>query len=173
MDALLYIVNAIVTFVVVAFLLRAIMPLVRADFRNPLGQAVLRVTDPLVRPLRRVLGPVGRVDVASLVAVYAVQYAGTSLRLLIGGAYSPLLAAWVAALDLLHTLIFFYSTAVIAHALLSWVAMDTYNPASRLLAAICEPLLAPVRRILPPLGGLDLSPLVVLVLLQAAQLLVR
>jgi YggT family protein len=69
--------------------------------------------------------------------------------------------------------LFFYSTAVIAYALLSWVAPGTYSPASRLLAALCEPLLAPVRRFLPPLGGLDLSPLVVLVLLQAAQLLLR
>ena len=73
----------------VAFLLRVLMPLVRADFRNPLGQAVLRFTDPLVRPLRRVLAPAGRVDVASIVALLLVQFAGTALlRLVAGGGFA-------------------------------------------------------------------------------------
>jgi len=76
MAAILFILDALLTLVVVAFLLRALMPLVRADFRNPLGQAVLRFTDPLVRPLRRVIGPVGRVDTASIVALLLVQFAG-------------------------------------------------------------------------------------------------
>ena len=90
MAALLYLLQAVVTFVVIAFLLRAIMPLVRADFRNPLGQAVLRFTDPVIRPLRKLLGPVGRIDVASFVAVYAAQYAGTTLlRLVAGGGFAP------------------------------------------------------------------------------------
>ena len=99
MAALLYLLQAAVTFVVIAFLLRAIMPLVRADFRNPLGQAVLRFTDPVIRPLRKVLGPVGRIDVASFVAVYAAQYAGTTLlRLVAGGGFAPGRTALAAAL---------------------------------------------------------------------------
>ena len=174
MAALLYLLQAAVTFVVVAFLLRAIMPLVHADFRNPLGQAVLRFTDPVIRPLRRVLGPVGRIDVASFVAVYAAQYAGsTLLRLAAGGGFAPGLTALAAARDLASNVLFFYSAAIIAYAVLSWFGPGGYNPAARLLSAICEPVLAPVRRLLPPLGGLDLSPLLVLVLLQAAQLLLR
>ena len=174
MAALLYLLQAAVTFVVVAFLLRAIMPLVRADFRNALGQAVLRFTDPVIRPLRRVLGPVGRIDVASFAAVYAAQYAGTTLlRLAAGGGFAPGLTALAAALDLASNVLFFYSAAIIAYAVLSWIGPGGYNPAARLLSAICEPVLAPVRRLLPPLGGLDLSPLLVLVLLQAAQLLLR
>lgn len=174
MAALLYLLQAAVTFVVVAFLLRAIMPLVRADFRNPLGQAVLRFTDPVIRPVRRVLGPVGRIDVASFVAVYAAQYAGTTLlRLAAGGGFAPGLTALAAARDLASSVLFFYSAAIIAYAVLSWFGPGGYNPAARLLSAICEPVLAPVRRLLPPLGGLDLSPLLVLVLLQAAQLLLR
>ena len=174
MAALLYLLQAAVTFVVVAFLLRAIMPLVRADFRNPLGQAVLRFTDPVIRPLRRVLGPVGRIDVASFVAVYAAQYAGsTLLRLAAGGGFAPGLTALAATRDLASNVLFFYSAAIIAYAVLSWFGPGGYNPAARLLSAICEPVLAPVRRLLPPLGGLDLSPLLVLVLLQAAQLLLR
>ena len=174
MAALLYLLQAAVTFVVIAFLLRAIMPLVRADFRNPIGQAVLRFTDPVIRPLRKLLGPVGRIDVASFVAVYAAQYAGTTLLgLVAGGGFAPGRTALVAALALASNVLFFYSAAIIAYAILSWFGPGGYNPAARLLSAICEPVLAPVRRLLPPLGGLDLSPLVVLVLLQAAQLLLR
>jgi YggT family protein len=174
MAALLYLLKAVVTFVVIAFLLRAIMPLVRADFRNPLGQAVLRFTDPVIRPLRKLLGPIGRIDVASFVAVYAAQYAGsTLLRSVAGGGFAPGRTALTAALDLADNVLFFYSAAILAYAILSWFGPGGYNPAARLLSAICEPVLAPVRRVLPPLGGLDLSPLVVLVLLQAAQLLLR
>jgi YggT family protein len=174
MAALLYLLQFAVNFVVIAFLLRAVMPLVRADFRNPLGQAVLRFTDPVIRPLRKVLGPVGRVDVASFAAVYAAQYAGsTLLRLVAGGGFAPGRTALVAALDLVDNVLFFYSAVIIAYAVLSWFGPGGYNPASRVLAAICEPLLSPVRRILPALGGLDLSPILVLVLLQAARLLLH
>jgi uncharacterized protein YggT (Ycf19 family) len=89
MAAILFILDALLTLVVVAFLLRALMPLVRADFRNPLGQAVLRFTDPLVRPLRRVIGPVGRVDTASIVALLLVQFTGAALlRLVAGGGFA-------------------------------------------------------------------------------------
>jgi len=85
MTAILFVLNALLTLVVIAFLLRVVMPLVRADFRSPLGQAVLRFTDPLVKPLRRILQPVGKVDVASIVALLAVQFAGSALIRLVAG----------------------------------------------------------------------------------------
>jgi YggT family protein len=172
MAALLFVLDALLTLVVVAFLLRAVMPLVRAEFRSPLGQAVLRFTDPVVRPLRRVIGPVGRVDVASIVAVLLVQFAGTALlRLVAGGGFDLAGTLIVALMSLARTVLRFYSVAVLAYAVLSWIAPGTYSPATRLLAALCEPVLGPVRRILPPVAGLDLSPLLVLIGLQALQIL--
>jgi YggT family protein len=172
MAAVVFVLNALLTLVVVAFLLRAIMPLVRADFRNPLGQAVLRFTDPLVRPLRRLLGPVGRVDVASFVALALVQLAGSAfLRLVAGGGLDPGATVVTALWSLAHTLLNVYIVAILAHAVLSWVAPGAYSPATRLLSALCEPLLGPVRRVVPPIGGLDLSPLLVLIALQALQIL--
>ncbi len=174
MAAILFVMDALLTLVVVAFLLRAVMPLVRADFRNPLGQAVLRFTDPLVRPLRRVIGPIGRVDVASIVALLLVQLAGAALLRLVAGGGFDLPATLVAGLvALVRTLLRFYSVAVLAYAVLSWIAPGTYSPATRLLAALCEPLLQPVRRILPPIAGLDLAPLFVLIGLQALQILLH
>jgi YggT family protein len=172
MAAILFVLDALLTLVVVAFLLRALMPLARADFRNPLGQAVLRFTDPLVRPLRRVLGPVGRVDVASLVALLLVQLVGAAILRLVAGGGFDLAGTLVAGLmGLVRTVLRFYSVAILAYAVLSWIAPGAYSPATRLLGALCEPLLAPVRRILPPIAGLDLSPLFVLIGLQALQIL--
>jgi YggT family protein len=174
MAAILFILDALLTLVVVAFLLRVLMPIVRADFRNPLGQAVLRFTDPLVRPLRRVIGPVGRVDMASIVALLLVQFTGAALLRLVAGGGFDLLATLVAGLlGLAQTVLRFYTVAILAYAVLSWIAPGAYSPAARLLAALCEPLLGPVRRILPSVAGLDLAPLFVLIGLQALQILLR
>jgi YggT family protein len=174
MAAILFILDALLTLVVVAFLLRALMPLVRADFRNPLGQAVLRFTDPLVRPLRRVIGPVGRVDTASIVALLLVQFTGAALlRLVAGGGFALPEILIAGLLGLAQTVLRFYTVAILAYAVLSWIAPGTYSPATRLLAALCEPLLGPVRRILPPVAGLDLAPLFVLIGLQALQILLH
>ena len=174
MDALLYIVNALVTLLVIAFLLRLLLPLVRADLRNPVGQAVLRVTNPLVMPLRRLLGSAGRIDLASLVALLLVQLAGTAVMVLVaGGSLAPLPLLIGTVRDLAQTVLQFYFVAVLIYALLSWIGPSGHGPAAHLLGRLCEPLLAPVRRIVPPLGGLDLSALIVLIGLQALQILLR
>jgi len=174
MDALLFILDAVVTLVVIAFLLRVLLPLVRADLRNPVGQAVLRVTNPLVMPLRRLLGSAGRIDLASLVALLLVQLAGTAVMVLVaGGSLAPLPLLIGTVRDLAQTVLQFYFVAVLIYALLSWVGPAGHGPAAHLLGRLCEPLLAPVRRIVPPLGGLDLSALFVLIGLQALQILLH
>jgi len=174
MAALLFILDTLLTLVVVVFLLRVLMPLVRADFRSPLGQAVLQFTSPVVLPLRKLLPPAGRVDVASLAALLLVQLAKTSALRLVAGfglAPGPLLVA--ALRDLASTVLQFYFFAVLAYVLLSWVAPGNPTPVARLVGRLCEPLLAPLRRIIPPLGGLDFSAFFVLVGLQALQMLLR
>jgi YggT family protein len=175
MQALIFVLDALITLIVIAFLLRALFPLVRADFRNPIGQAVLRVTDPLVLPLRRVLPPAKRVDSAALVALLIVQLAGTALLMAVARASlaSPLAVAALAARDLARTVLQFYFFAVLLHVVLSWVAPGARSPAAVLLDRLCEPLLRPLRRAIPPLGGLDFSPIFVLIGLQALQILLR
>lgn len=174
MAAVLFILDALLTIVVIAFLLRVLMPLVRADFRNPIGQAVLSFTNPLVLPLRRVLKPAGRVDVASIVALLVVQFAATAaLRLVAGVPITPFAVVAHGLRDLAHTVLQFFFFAVLIHALASWVAPGTWNPAIRLIDQICEPLLRPFRRLIPPIGGLDFSALFVLIGLQALQILLR
>lgn len=173
MNALIFVVDSLLMLVVFAFLLRLLMQLSRADFRNPFAQAVVRATNWLIRPLRRVLPPIGRLDTASLVAILLAQFVrrGLVATLVLGALPSALPLLQSALLDLCLTVIQFYTFAIIIYALLSWV-QPGYSPAAALLAALCEPLLGPVRRIIPSLGGLDLSPVFVLIGLQALRILI-
>jgi YggT family protein len=175
MAALIFVLDALVTLVVIAFLLRLLLPMVRADLRNPIGQAVLKVTNPVVMPLRRLLGSAGRIDLASLAALLLVQVAGTAaLRLVAGGGLAPPLPVLVRALhDLAQAVLQFYFVAVLLYALLSWIGPASHGAAAHLLGRLCEPLLSPVRRLVPPIGGLDLSALFVLIGLQALQILLH
>jgi len=174
MDALIFVVDSVLTFAIYAFLLRALLQLVRADFRNPLAQAILALTNWLVLPLRRILPPIGRVDTASLVALLAVQLvAALILFRLQTGVLFPFVPLVVAALrKLALSVLLLYTVLIFIYALLSFVAPGVRSPATSLLASLCEPVLAPLRRLLPIVGGLDFSPLVAIVALQALRLLI-
>src|SRR5262245_11432869 len=169
MDAIRFIISSLLSLVFFAFLLRVILQLARADFRNPISQAVLRVTNPLVLPLRRVIPPVGKIDLASIVALLIVKLAIVAFELwLYTGGVPPGRQLMVTiAIDLIHSIIWFYVIALFIYVVLSWVAPGTYSPASALLDSICEPIVAPVRKIVPPIGGLDLSVVFVTILLLA------
>lgn len=153
-----------------ALLLRFVMQAMRAPFRNPVGQAVIALTDWIVKPLRRVLPGFKGVDWASLLATFLLQFLWLLAYALVFGSFSftgvgiPfLLLATVVAL--LRALLWLVVIVVFVQAVLSWVAPD--GPLSGLLNALTFPLLRPVRRFLPPIGGtLDLSPLVVIVIAQ-------
>ncbi len=171
MDAIIFIVRTLLqVLLVTVFLLRVLLPLVRADSRNQLSQAVIRLTNPLVLPLRRILPPIGKADTASIAALIIVQIAATATLWLLG-AYPWILVPsqfmYIVVLSLVTTVLQFYTFALLLYILLSWVAPGTYSPAAALLSSLCEPLLRPVRRIIPPLAGLDLSALFVIIGLQA------
>ena len=171
-EALYFVLNTLLTLVVVVFLLRLLMPIVRADFRNPIGEAVLKVTNPLVLPLRRVIRPGRRFDIASLVALLLVQFVKTVLLLLVRGApVRPDTVIFAGLFGLLITVIQFYLFAVLIYALMSW--FRGAGDAERILGRLCDPLLAPIRRVIPPLGGLDLSALFLMIALQALLILLR
>ncbi len=175
MDAVHFIVRTILQVLLVSvFLLRFLLPLVRADVRNPVSQAVLRITNPIILPLSRIVPRARRIDVPALVALLVVQLVTTTTLLLLRGfgLVSPATLLALAFTELALTVLQFYFFAVLIYVLLSWVAPGTYSPAASLLASLCEPLLRPVRRILPPIGGLDLSPLFVMIGLQALQILI-
>lgn len=154
-----------------ACLLRLYMQYQRVPFGNPVGRFVFALTDWLVLPLRRVLRPVGRVDTASLVAVYLVELAQYGLLWLLAGfgagvAVLPVLALF----GVVRLVISGLTGLMIVYAILSWVG--TGSPLFDVIERLCEPLLRPLRRVIPLLGGVDLSPLALLVLLQIAAIMV-
>jgi len=174
MDALYFIVDSVLTFAVYAFLLRVLLPIARVDFRNPLAQGILALTNWLMLPLRRILPSIGRIDTASIVALLAVQIAATLILFrLRTGALFPFLPLAVAALrSLVLATLLLYTVLIFVYALLSFIAPGVRSPATALLASLCEPVLSPLRRVLPIVGGIDFSPLVAIVGLTALRILI-
>jgi YggT family protein len=172
-NAIVFIIDALARLYLLVLLLRLFLPLVRADFHNPLAQAVLKLTSPLVIPVRRILPPLGRVDTATVVVAFGIQYLAILLMALVQGmrpAIVGLLLASLVSLILLTINLFFW--LIIIRIILSWVAGTTYNPAIAMVYALTEPLLRPFRRLVPDLGGFDISPIFVLIALGALMRLV-
>ncbi|MDO8773404.1 MAG: YggT family protein [Burkholderiaceae bacterium] len=150
-----------------ACLLRLYMQHQRVSFANPVGRFVFALSDWLVLPLRRVVPSVGRWDVASLVGAYFFKLAQFSLLWALAGGVAGL--AWVpllAVFGLAQMTISGITGLLIVYTILSWV--QTGSPFAVVIDRLCAPLLAPLRRIVPLVGGIDLSPLALLVLLQIA-----
>lgn len=157
-----------------ACLLRLYMQYLRiamsARSGNPLGRFVFALTDWLVLPLRRVLPALGRLDTSSLVAAYLLELVQFGLLWLLSGANGNSYAVPIQAVfGLLHLIISGLTGLVIVYAVLSW--MQTPSVLSDVIERLCAPLLTPIRRVLPLVGGIDLSPLVLLVLLQIVSIL--
>ncbi|MEX6501912.1 YggT family protein [Pseudomonas zhanjiangensis] len=172
--AAVYILQTIGSLYLLVALLRFILQLVRADFYNPLSQFIVRATQPLLRPLRRIIPSFAGLDLASLVLAILVQLLLMALTLMLMGfgVGNPVqLLVWsVIGVTALFLKVFFF--ALIISVILSWVAQGSHNPAVELINQICEPLLLPIRRILPSMGGLDFSPIVAFLILNLIDMLV-
>jgi YggT family protein len=173
MQALIFLVEMLVGFFELTLLLRLLLQLVRADFRNPISRAIVRITNPVIVPLRRALPAAGRVDTASVVAVVAVSLAKVLIVALLAGLGLPpwLLLLRAVAIDLVRLLLQTWFFAILLYAVLSLVAPGARSPAQAVLAALCEPLLSRIRRVIPPIADLDLSPLWAGIAIQALLLL--
>jgi YggT family protein len=175
MAALLYLIDTLLSLVQLAFLLRLLLQWARADFRNPLSRAIVQLTNPVLAPLRRLIPAIGRLDTASVLVVVAVALLRVSMGTLLSGVGLPPLWLWaeLTALQLARMLLWTYFFAIFLYATLSLIAPGTYSPAQALLTSLCEPVLRPFRRLIPPLANLDLSPLWAGILIQALLILVR
>ena len=158
---------------ILAVLLRFLLQWVHADFYNPVSQFLVKMTTPLLRPLRRMIPGFGGIDVASVVLMLALQIIELVLVIQLLGqpmSASGLLVLAVAALLALLIKVFLFS--ILIQVILSWVRPGDHSPVSLLLYQLNEPLLAPARRIIPAFSGLDLSPILVLVLLQLSLMII-
>jgi YggT family protein len=173
-QAALYVLQTLGSLYLMIVLLRFILQLVRADFYNPLSQFAVRATQPLLKPLRRIIPSVAGLDLASLVLALLVQLLLMTLTLLLAygttGNPAQMLMWSLIGITALFINIFFY--ALIISVILSWVAQGSHNPAAMLVNQLCEPLLMPFRRLLPNLGGLDLSPIFAFMTIKLLDMLV-
>ena len=172
--AAVYVLQTLGSLYLLIVMLRFVLQLVRANFYNPLCQFIVKATQPLLKPLRRIIPSVFGLDMSSLVLAIIVQLALMALTLLLtyGTTGNPLqLLIWsLIGVTALFLNIFFF--AMIISVILSWVAPGSHNPGAELVNQICEPALAPFRRIVPNLGGLDISPILAFMVLKLLDMLV-
>ena len=169
-SSLFYLVKALGDLYLLAFLLRFLLQWVRADFYNPFTQAIVQITNPLVRPATRLIPTSRSVDVPTLSVLVVLEGILTWFLLYIGGIQSGSIAPFPVLIlfRLISLTLWFYSVSILIYVILSWVGPRGRHPIAAVLADLNEPILRPARRILPTIAGLDLSPLLVLIIVQAA-----
>jgi YggT family protein len=150
------------------FLLRIMLQVARADFYNPISQFVVQITNPLVVPARRIIPSLRGFDFPTLVVLFVLQMAVSLLVLVLRGFVPSIVQLlWIALFEVLTAAVWTYVICLFAYVLLSWFG-QAYNPVAAFMNQIVAPVLRPARRILPAVGGLDLSPMIVMILLMAA-----
>lgn len=175
MSAIIFIVETLMSLALIVVLLRLLLQWVRSDFRNPVAQGIVRLTNPLILPLRRVLPPMRKIDTASVVAVLLIAILKVAILFGLRGLGLPDAYVWLraVALEILRTTLWTYFYAILLYAVLSLIAPGGYSPLQSLLASLCEPVLRPFRRLIPAISGIDLSPLWAGIAIQALLILLR
>ncbi|MBT3813269.1 MAG: YggT family protein [Gammaproteobacteria bacterium] len=172
-DPIIFLLDTVFSFYILAVVLRFLLQWVGGDFYNPISQFLVKITHPPLKILRRYIPAVGKVDTSSVVFVIALQMLSDFITLTLKGIpFSFAALTLLSVSQLISLVINVFVFAVFARALLSWINPGTFNAASNLLYSITEPLLVSCRRVLPDMGGVDLSPLIVLVGLQLVKMLI-
>ena len=167
------VIHTLVNLYLLALLLRLLLQLARADFYNPISQFLVSVTQPVLAPLRRLIPSIGKVDSATIVAVLVLQMITTAVLVLIKGYGLPnplSLFIW-GALGTIGIVVNIYFFGILASIIISWVAPGSYNPSILLLRQLTEPVMAPFRKLIPPMGGLDLSPIFVILAINVVKVI--
>jgi len=166
MNPFIFLIDILFQLYATALLIRLLLQWVRADFYNPVSQFLVKITDPVVKPLRRIIPGFGGIDVATLLLAITV----IALKsMIVFQTVNPLVIA-IVSLEATITLclnIFLY--AIIIQAILSWVNPDPYNPAVSLLNSLTFPILKHFRKLIPPISGMDISPIFAIITLLFVQ----
>ena len=160
----------LLTFYSLSLLLRLLLQWVKADYRNPLIQLLVAVTDPLVKPLRKLLPPWGQLDSACLVLF--ILSTAVIVSLWDPMATTPVLIAARTMIRMLQVILSLYTTLIIVSIILSWVGQSFKHPIIPLIYKLTEPLLIPIRKYLPSTGGFDFSAVIALITIHFLRLLV-
>lgn len=172
-DPIVLVIEALSSLYVMAVMLRFLLQWCGADFYNPISQFLVKATQPPLRLLRRYVPPVGKIDTSSLVLMLALQMlANFSIALLQGATLGIGALTVIALIELINLLFNVFIFSIIARAVLSWLNPGRYDAASSILYSLTEPVLNLFRRMIPDMGGIDLSPLAALLFLQVARMVV-
>ena len=170
---LIFLIDTLFSLYIFGLLLRFLFQWSGADYQNPLSQFLIRMTHPPLSLLRRFIPAMGRVDTAAIVLMLLLQIIeGFLIFLIQGGIPSFSVLSILAVTQLIELTLNIYFYAIIIRALLSWVGPTVYNPAISLLFSLTEPVMAMSRRLLPVTGGIDLSPIVVIMAIQLIRMLI-
>jgi YggT family protein len=163
-NPLVFLIQTLFGLYILVVLLRFLLQWFKADFYNPVSQFIVKVTAPPLRPLRRLIPGLAGIDLAALVLAWLLKSLELSLILVLMGAGGSFLGALLWSLpELIGLTINIFLFAILIQVVLSWINPGAYNPAASLLFSLTEPLLRPARNLLPPVSGLDLSPMLVMI----------
>lgn len=170
--AISYLIGTLIDLYVAAILLRVLLQWVRADFYNPMCQFLVKVTNPVVIPFRRLIPAIGPVDTASIVVMLLLQAIGVFLITALGtAALSPAQVVVYSCVKLLMMVLLTYLVLIIVSVILSWFGGGARHPIVPLIYQLTEPVLRPFRKFIPPIAGIDLSPLFALIAIRFLMLL--
>jgi len=168
-----FLVETLFSLYIAALLLRVLLEAVGADYYNPVSQVLLKVTEPLVGPLDRIVPRFGRFNTAAVVLLLIIQTVSVVLVMAISGfPTDPFQAFAIGVFRLLRMLLVMYMVLIIAEVILSWVGGAMRHPIIPLIYQLTRPVLAPIRRLVPTLAGLDLSPLIAIIAIQFLMILI-
>lgn len=172
-DVASFLLRNLFMFLLVAVLFRLLLQIARADFYNPISQFIVKVTNPFLLPLRKLIPGLGGLDFAAIVLALIIQFIATTVLLQLRGYGLQNVAFMIAwgGLGILSLVLTIYQFTVLASIVVSWVAPYSTHPAILLLRQFTEPAMAPFRKIMPDLGGIDLSPILLFLTIAVLQIL--
>ncbi len=172
-NPLIFLIDTLFDLYIIVLMLRFILQQVSADFYNPISQFIVKATSPVLNPARKLIPGFGSVDVATIIVVVLFIAIKLLIIALLSGYTPSILALLVTGIrDFITLALNIFIFAIIVQAILSWINPDPYNPVAGVLFSITRPVLQPFRRLIKPIGGLDLSPLFALITLMFVERMV-
>jgi len=171
-NPVVFIIQTIFGLYILAVMLRFVLQWLRADFYNPLAQAIVKITNPPLKPMRRFIPGLGGLDFAAIILMVVLQMVAILIVASISGQNAgPGAIFFLTIAELLSLFLNVFLFAILIQVIVSWINPGSHNPAMSVIHTITEPVMRPARRVIPPIGGLDLSPLVAILVLQLVKML--
>jgi YggT family protein len=171
-NPIVFLIQTLFGLYIMVVMLRFLLQLVRADFYNPISQFIVKITTPALRPLRRFIPGLGGIDLSALVLAWILKSAELALVTVVSGMpISPAASPLWAIPGLVGMTINIFLFSILVQVIVSWVNPGSYNPIIGLVQKLTDPIMRPAKRMLPPIAGIDLSPMLVIIGLTLLEML--